>query len=99
MSKYCSHCGKELADNIDFCPGCGNKADKGYDSANGKSTNIIIDIFIVIASILIPLFGIIYWISRGKTRPGFAAVCGILAIIAFLINFSILNTGNTGMPY
>lgn len=27
---YCPYCGKELADNVNFCSGCGKKVNKEY---------------------------------------------------------------------
>lgn len=35
---YCPYCGKELADNVNFCSGCGKKVNKEY---NGLDNSLV----------------------------------------------------------
>lgn len=42
---------------------------------------------LVILSVFIPLFGIIYWPVKAKTRPKCARACGIASLIAWGLAF------------
>ena len=80
--KYCQNCGAEINDNAVICLKCGcsinqsTKADEIDDS---------ISVGLVILAILFPIFGIIYWPVKSKERPRCAKVCGISAIIAWVL--------------
>lgn len=42
---------------------------------------------LVILSFIIPLFGVIYWPLKAKTRPRCARMCGIVSVIAWIMGF------------
>lgn len=79
--KFCQHCGKELLDEAVICPGCGCPVQPIHNTqaTNDDSVNV----GLVILSVLIPLFGIIYWPVNAKTCPIRAKACGIAAIISW----------------
>lgn len=83
--KFCQHCGKELFDEAVVCPGCGCAVQ------TTPAVDESVSVGLVILSALIPLFGIIYWPVKAKTRPKCALACGIAAIIGWVIGFLILN--------
>ncbi len=81
--KYCQHCGKEVLDDAVICMSCGcsvtNKPDTEVDESVSAG--------LVILAVLIPLFGIIYWPVKAKTRPKCAVACGVAAIISWAVSF------------
>lgn len=82
--KFCQHCGKELLDAAVICPGCGCSVQAIAEVDESVSVGL------VILAVLIPLFGIIYWPVKAKTRPKCAKACGIAAIISWVVGFVIL---------
>ena len=38
--KYCTHCGKELSDEIKICTGCGCVSDMEEESTSNNTKNI-----------------------------------------------------------
>ena len=82
--KYCQQCGAEVNDNAVICVkcGCSLQAEDPVDNS--------VSVGLVILSILIPLFGIIYWPVKAKSRPKCARTCGIAAIISWIVSFVIL---------
>ena len=88
--KFCQHCGKEIMDEAVICPGCGcsTQASNNKQVANVDES---VSAGLVILAVLIPLFGIIYWPVKAKTRPKCALACGIAAIISWVVYFLILN--------
>lgn len=86
--KYCQHCGKEVLDDAVICMSCGcsvtNKPDTEVDESVSAG--------LVILAVLIPLFGIIYWPVKAKTRPKCAVACGVAAIISWAVYFVFLMT-------
>ena len=84
--KFCQYCGKELLDEAVICPGCGCSV----QDENNTPTNTVdesVSAGLVVLAILIPLFGIIYWPVKAKTRPKCAKACGIAAIISWVAGF------------
>ena len=45
---------------------------------------------LVVLSVLIPLFGVIYWPVKSKERPKCARICGIAGIISWVVSFLML---------
>ncbi len=83
--KFCQHCGKEIVDEAVVCTNCGcSVVQTNNVTAEVDDT---VDIGLVVLSVLIPLFGIIYWPLNAKTRPKCASACGIAAIISWVICF------------
>ena len=84
--KFCQHCGKELLDEAVICPGCGCSV-QATNSIQATEVNQSVSVGLVILAVLIPLFGIIYWPVKAKTRPKCAKICGIAAIISWAVCF------------
>jgi len=87
--KFCRHCGKEILDEAVICPNCGCSA-QDTNTAQVTAVDESVSVGLVILSVLIPLFGIIYWPVKAKTRPKCAVACGIAAIISWVFNFIVL---------
>ena len=77
--KFCQQCGKELMDQSVVCPECGCAVQPEKDQS--------VSVGLVILSVLLPLFGLIYWAVKAKVRPKCAKVCGIAAIISWALSF------------
>ncbi len=85
--KFCQHCGKEVLDEAVICPGCGCSV-QAVNHTQAAEVDDSISVGLVILSVFVPLFGIIYWILKAKTRPKCAQTCGIAAIIAWVASFA-----------
>ena len=83
--KFCQHCGKEIMDEAVVCPGCGC----AVKTNNAQETEVDQSVSggLVVLAVLIPLFGIIYWPVKAKTRPNCAKACGIAALISWAVGF------------
>ena len=70
----CPDCNKKLRRDPNSCPRCGwkNKEDR-------------ISLGLCLISLLIPLFGIIYWIAEAHETPRRARACGFTAILGPII--------------
>ncbi len=77
---FCKNCGKEIRDNAYVCPNCGVKVtkDDGNDSGSKVGWGIL--------SFLIPVVGLILFCVWKKEKPAVAKVCGICALVSFIIN-------------
>ena len=87
--KFCQHCGKELLDAAVICPGCGCSVQTTKATQVAKVDESV-SVGLVVLAVLIPLFGVIYWPVKAKTRPKCAQACGIAAIISWVISFVII---------
>lgn len=87
--KFCQHCGKEILDEAVICPGCGCSV-QATNSPQVAEVDESVSAGLVILAVLIPLFGIIYWPVKAKTRPKCAKTCGIAAIISWAVTFIIM---------
>lgn len=90
--KFCQHCGKEILDEAVICPGCGCSV-QATNKTQAAEVDDSVSIGFVILSILIPLFGIIYWPVKAKTRPACAKACGIAAIVSWAAYFILMMSG------
>jgi hypothetical protein len=77
--KYCHQCGAEVHDDAVVCVKCGRSVQPVSEVDQSISVGF------VILSVLIPLFGIIYWAVKAKERPRCARACGIAAIISWVV--------------
>ena len=73
---FCRDCGTAIMDKAIICPNCGCFAAPLVDQS--------VSIWLVILSLLFPLFGGIYFFAAIKTRPRCAKICSIVAIISWL---------------
>lgn len=89
--KFCRHCGKEVLDEAVICPGCGCSTETNNNKVAVYDT---VSAGLVVLSVLIPLFGIIYWPVNAKTRPKCAEACGIAAIISWVAYIFLLAAIN-----
>ncbi len=81
--KFCQHCGKEVLDDAVICMNCGCSVTNNATAEVDQSVSV----GLVILAVLIPLFGIIYWPVKAKSRPKCAVTCGVAAIISWAVYF------------
>ncbi len=87
--KFCQKCGKEIMEEAVICLNCGCAVQPSSITQQTEVDNSV-SAGLVVLAVLIPLFGIIYWPVKAKTRPKCAQVCGIAAIISWIVYFVIL---------
>ncbi len=76
-------------DEAVICPGCGCSVEVKKASQETEVDDSV-SVGLVVLAVLIPLFGIIYWPVKAKTRPKCAQACGIAAIISWVVSFLFL---------
>lgn len=74
--KFCPHCGTDLDMNAAVCVRCGYKA--GSSPANDN-----VNAGLVVVSVLVPIFGIVYWAIKQKECPKSAKYYGIASLISW----------------
>lgn len=84
--KFCQHCGKEIMDEAVVCTNCGCSV-SSVKNTQMTEVDESVSAGLVVLAVLIPLFGIIYWPVKAKTRPNCAKACGIAAIISWALCF------------
>ena len=91
--KFCSKCGKELCEEAVVCPNCGCAVANTTQFNQKNDVEDEVSIGFVILSVLIPLFGVIYWALKHKETPKKAKACGIAAIISWAVGilFSVIS--------
>ena len=82
--KFCQNCGAEINDNAVVCVKCGSSVKPANQVTEVDNS---VSVGLVILAVLIPLFGIIYWPVKAKSRPKCAQACGIAAIISWAVAF------------
>ena len=90
--KFCQHCGKEILDEAVVCPACGCSV-SATNNTQATEVDESVSAGLVVLAVLIPLFGIIYWPVKAKTRPRCAKACGIAAIISWAVYFILIMSG------
>lgn len=91
--KYCNNCGKEVLDNAIVCPFCGCAVASKNVEVDKPSTGLNI------LSFLIPLVGLIMYLSWQNSTPIKAKAVGKWALIGFCVavGLSILGTILSGV--
>ncbi len=87
---FCKKCGREIHDEAVICPNCGCSTGNSASEFNGEDT---VNAGLMVASILVPLIGIILGIvnlCKKKTKSGTAYL--IAGIVAWAIATIILNS-------
>ena len=81
---FCKNCGKEIDEKSYVCPYCGIKTDT--DKAEKTDENSGSRAGWGILSFLIPLVGLILFLTWKQDRPKTAKVCGISALVSVVLN-------------
>lgn len=89
---FCTKCGAEINDSAVVCVNCGCAV--GGKQVVEEEKDMTVSVGLVIVSVLIPLFGIIYWPVKAKTRPKCAQACGIAGIISWVVSFLLMMLMN-----
>ncbi len=79
--KFCQHCGSEINENAIICVKCG----RSVETVSERDVDNSVSGGLVFLSIMIPLFGIIYWPVNARKRPKCAITCGISAIVSWAV--------------
>lgn len=82
---YCKNCGSQIDDNAYVFPHCGVKAESKPAEASGGAK-----VGWGFLSWFIPLVGLILFLTWRKERPDVAKVCGICALVSFILNFVVI---------
>ena len=82
--KFCQTCGAEVNDNAVICVKCGCSLNP-MNEKEEKRVDESISAGLVILSVLLPIFGIIYWPVKAKSRPKCAMACGIAGIVSWVV--------------
>lgn len=85
---FCKNCGKEIDDNAYVCPNCGVKVAK-EEPVPVANNDTGAKVGWGILSYLIPLVGLILFCVWKNERPAVAKVCGICALVSFILNIVI----------
>ena len=85
--KFCSKCGKEILEEAVVCPNCGCAVSNTTTPTTSFAPQDEVSVGLVILSVIIPLFGIIYWPVKHKETPKKAKACGIAGIISWVVSF------------
>ncbi|MGN0573144.1 MAG: zinc-ribbon domain-containing protein [Acutalibacteraceae bacterium] len=83
--KFCPHCGAELkSESSVVCLNCGSpvQAEKPIKSVSDDYSKGL-----VVLSVLIPIFGLVWWLLKKDEKPKEARYCGIAALISFCVSF------------
>ena len=82
---YCRNCGKEIDDNAYVCPHCGVKVERINDQPRADADSGS-KVGWGILSFLIPIVGLILFLVWKDERPQTAKICGICALVSFIIS-------------
>lgn len=86
--KFCQNCGAEIDKNAIICIKCGCSTKPANQATEVDDS---VSVGLVVLAVLIPLFGIIYWPVKAKSRPKCAKACGIASIISWVVSFLLLS--------
>jgi len=94
--KYCTNCGKELADNAQTCPNCGYvfagaQVAPSVVATGGTGVADKPAIFLNIVSFFIPLVGLILYFSWRHATPRRAKSVLIAALIGIIFNSIVIS--------
>lgn len=82
---YCSKCGKEVENGTFICPNCGLLIE------SSKTVADTVDGGLIVLSLLIPLIGIILWVSKHREIPKAARSYGIVGIVSIPLRLLLLS--------
>ena len=81
---FCYNCGKEISNEAYVCPHCGVKVEKSSiknadaDSGSRAGWGVL--------SFLVPIVGLILFLVWKEERPQTSKICGICALISFVMS-------------
>lgn len=79
---FCKNCGTEIDDKAFVCPHCGVKVEEDKPAASSSGAKVGWGIL----SWFIPLVGLILFCVWRNDRHDVAKVCGICALVSFILN-------------
>lgn len=87
--KKCKKCGAEINDYDTVCPKCcaSQISLDAYFNAPSPRYHDHVSIGLCLLSVLIPVFGITYWVIKYNESPNKATACGMTAILTTLIGY------------
>ncbi len=88
--KYCTHCGKELANEAVVCTGCGCAVNGAKQVGTAVAGDDVPSLGLNVLSFFIPIVGLILFCTMHSNTPCKAKQIGIWALIGFILNFIIL---------
>ncbi len=86
---FCKHCGREISSDATFCPNCGERL---ADNQTQTQTQIVQEqsggsaVGWGFLSWFFPIVGLILFLCWRDTRPKVSKVCGICALVSFIVN-------------
>lgn len=87
---FCTKCGNKIEENSKFCSNCGStisEVDNTKNSSLETSDPTIPSFIWGIIGALVPIAGLILFVSWKDTRPTDAKIAGISALVAFIVLF------------
>ena len=104
MSKFCSNCGNELADQAVICPKCGVSTGQNAVAGNNNNTSNGMAIAGFVLSFFVPLLGLIFSIlglkkvketSAGKGLATAGIIISSIALFIILLSVIIFSVAFT----
>ena len=93
---FCSHCGKEIADDAVVCIGCGRPVTPKITAKDvGEKWGTGTMVALIIGTLLIPLIGIIFGIIGLNQRAKKNQATALLAIGIFMALISLIIISNS----
>lgn len=94
---YCQHCGKELPEECNYCPGCGHAIGSGESAAgarteatgetnHAKPLSKTASAGWAILGYFFPVVGLILYLVWMDEKPAEAKMCGKGALISVIVN-------------
>ena len=86
---FCTKCGSKIEENAKFCENCGKEISILDNTKNSNlDTNSSVPSFVWgIVGALVPLAGLILYVSWKDTRPNDSKMAGICALVSFIVCF------------
>ena len=93
--KYCSHCGKEIADEAVVCVHCGCAAPRPTyqikQTMESRQENAVdkADAALIVLCVIFPIVGLILWALKRDETPKAAGSYGKAALISFCVEIAL----------
>lgn len=94
---YCQHCGKELPEDCNYCPGCGHATGSGESAGNTQTDatdkteskqqiSKSASAGWAVLGYFFPIVGLILYLLWMDEKPAEAKMCGKGALISVIVN-------------